>query len=54
MEIRPIKTGADYAAAVAEVERLMDAAPGTPVQQSPRVGSRADNWYPRAHRVHEW
>jgi HTH-type transcriptional regulator / antitoxin HigA len=29
MEIRPIKTEADYAAAVAEVERLMDAVPGT-------------------------
>lgn len=30
MEIRPIKTDVDYAAAVAEVETLMDAAAGTP------------------------
>ena len=29
MDIRPIKTDADYAAAVAEVERLMNAGPGT-------------------------
>ncbi len=30
MEIKPIKTEADYAAAAAEVERLMEAVPGTP------------------------
>ncbi len=30
MDIRPIKTDADYAAAVAEVDRLMDTVPGTP------------------------
>ncbi len=30
MRIRPIKTDADYRMALAEIERLMDAAPGTP------------------------
>ena len=30
MDIRPIKTDADYAAAVAEVDQLMDAAADTP------------------------
>jgi HTH-type transcriptional regulator/antitoxin HigA len=30
MEIRPIKTEADYQAALAEIERLFDAAPNTP------------------------
>lgn len=30
MEIRPIKTEADYQAALAEIERLFDAAPGSP------------------------
>jgi len=30
MEIRPIKTETDYQAALAEIERLFDAAPGTP------------------------
>src|SRR3546814_13271015 len=29
MDIRPIKTEADHAAAVAEIERLIDAVPGT-------------------------
>ena len=30
MRIRPIKTDADYREALAEIERLMDAMPGTP------------------------
>jgi HTH-type transcriptional regulator / antitoxin HigA len=30
MDIRPIRTEADYEAALAEIERLVDAAPGTP------------------------
>jgi HTH-type transcriptional regulator/antitoxin HigA len=30
MRIKPIKTEADYQAALAEVERLFDAAPDTP------------------------
>ena len=30
MHITPIKTDADHEAALAEIERLMDAAPGTP------------------------
>lgn len=30
METRPIKNDADYEAALAEIERLFDAAPGTP------------------------
>ena len=30
MDIRPIKTEADYQAALAEIERLFDASPGTP------------------------
>ncbi len=30
MEIRPIRTEADYEAALAEIERLFDAAPNTP------------------------
>ena len=30
MEIRPIKTKADHRAALKEIERLMDAKPGTP------------------------
>lgn len=30
MEIRPIRTEADYEAALAEIERLFDAAPSTP------------------------
>src|SRR6266850_3975272 len=30
MEIRPIKTEADFQAALAEIERLFDAAPNTP------------------------
>ncbi len=30
MEIRPIKTEADYQAALAEIESLFDAEPGTP------------------------
>jgi HTH-type transcriptional regulator / antitoxin HigA len=30
MEIRPIKTEADYQAALAEIDRLFDAAPNTP------------------------
>jgi len=30
MEIKPIRTKADYRAALAEIERLFDAAPGTP------------------------
>src|SRR5262245_17580360 len=31
MEIRPIKTEADYQAALEEIERLFDAAPNTPM-----------------------
>ena|SRR3990172_7522401 len=38
MEIKPIRTKADYRAALAEVERLFDAAPGTP------DGDRLDVW----------
>lgn len=30
MEIKPIRTEVDYEAALAEVERLWDAEPGTP------------------------
>lgn len=30
MDIKPIRTGKDYKAALAEIERLFDAAPGTP------------------------
>jgi HTH-type transcriptional regulator/antitoxin HigA len=30
MQIKPIKTEADYQGALAEIERLFDAAPGTP------------------------
>jgi HTH-type transcriptional regulator / antitoxin HigA len=30
MEIRPIRSAADYEAALAEIERLFDAAPATP------------------------
>ncbi len=30
MDIRPIRTEADYEAALAEIERLFDAAPNTP------------------------
>jgi HTH-type transcriptional regulator/antitoxin HigA len=30
MELRPIRTEADYEAALAEIERLFDAAPATP------------------------
>jgi HTH-type transcriptional regulator / antitoxin HigA len=30
VEIRPIKTKADYRAALKEIERLMEAKPGTP------------------------
>ena len=30
MEIRPIRTEADHEAALAEIERLFDAAPNTP------------------------
>jgi HTH-type transcriptional regulator/antitoxin HigA len=30
MKIRPIRTDVDYQEALAEIERLMDAAPGTP------------------------
>jgi HTH-type transcriptional regulator/antitoxin HigA len=30
VEIRPIRTDADYETALAEIERLFDAAPGTP------------------------
>lgn len=30
MDIRPIKTDADYQATLTEIERLFDAAPGTP------------------------
>ncbi|MFL7870588.1 MAG: type II toxin-antitoxin system HigA family antitoxin, partial [Anaerolineales bacterium] len=30
MEIKPIKTEADYEAALKEIERLFDAEPGTP------------------------
>ena len=30
MEIRPIKNEEDYAAALSEIEKLMDAEPGTP------------------------
>lgn len=30
MQIRPIKTKADHRAALKEIERLMDAKPGTP------------------------
>lgn len=30
MEIRPIKTEADYEAALAEIEELFEAEPGTP------------------------
>jgi HTH-type transcriptional regulator / antitoxin HigA len=30
MELRPVRTEADYEAALAEIDRLMDAAPGTP------------------------
>jgi len=30
MQIRPIKTAADHRAAIEEIERLMEARPGTP------------------------
>lgn len=33
MEIRPIRTEADYEAALAEIETLMDAEPGTPEEE---------------------
>jgi len=38
MEIKPIKTKADYRAALAEIGRLFDAVPGTP------DGDRLDVW----------
>jgi HTH-type transcriptional regulator/antitoxin HigA len=38
MDIKPIRTKADYRAALAEIERLFDAAPGTP------DGDRLDVW----------
>lgn len=38
MEIKPIKNEADYRAALAEIERLFDAAPGTP------EGDRLEVW----------
>jgi HTH-type transcriptional regulator/antitoxin HigA len=30
MRLKPIRTGADYEAALEEIDRLMDAEPGTP------------------------
>ena len=38
MQIRPIKTKADHRAALKEIERLMDAKPGTP------AGDRLEVW----------
>jgi len=35
MQIRPIKTKADHRVALKEIERLMDAKPGTPGRRSP-------------------
>jgi HTH-type transcriptional regulator/antitoxin HigA len=42
MEIRPIKTKADHRAALKEIERLMEAKPGTPEGDlEPLIGRRA-------------
>jgi hypothetical protein len=38
MRIKPIKTETDYHAALKEIERIFDAAPGT------REGDRLDRW----------
>jgi HTH-type transcriptional regulator/antitoxin HigA len=49
MRIRPIKTAADHAAALSEVERLWDAAAGTPQGDRFEVLSTLIDAYEREH-----
>lgn len=52
MEIRPIRTGADYAAALAEVNRLFNAQTGTPEADRFEVLALLVNDYEkRQHRI---
>jgi HTH-type transcriptional regulator/antitoxin HigA len=49
MRIRPIKTEADYRIALAEIERLMNAAPGTPAGDRLGVLTTLVEHYEAAH-----
>jgi HTH-type transcriptional regulator / antitoxin HigA len=49
MSIRPIKTESDYEAALAEIERLFDAAPGTPKGDRLEVMATLVEAYERQH-----
>jgi HTH-type transcriptional regulator/antitoxin HigA len=49
MDIRPIRTEADYEAALAEIERLMDAEPGTPAYDKLDVLSTLVEVYEEEH-----
>lgn len=49
MRIRPIKTKADYRAALAEIERLMNAIPGTPAGDRLEVLTTLVEHYEAAH-----
>ena len=44
MDIKPIRTKADYRAALAEIKRLFDAAPGTPEQFAKYMRSEYAKW----------
>jgi HTH-type transcriptional regulator / antitoxin HigA len=49
MEIRPIHSKADHKAALAEIQRLWDAAPGTPEFEKLEVLATLVDAYERAH-----
>ena len=53
MRIRPIKTDADYRMALAEIERLMDAAPGTPAADRLEVLTTLVEHYESLHEAIE-
>ena len=52
MQLRPVRTEADYEAALQEIDRLMDAAPGTPEgDQLDILATLVEAYEERHHRV---
>jgi HTH-type transcriptional regulator/antitoxin HigA len=54
MDMRPIKTGADYEAVLEEIERLMDAEPNT--QECDRLDvltTLAEAWEEKYHQIED-
>ena len=54
MDIKPIKTDADYEMALKEIERLMDAEPDTPDgDQLDVLTTLVETWEEKHHRIED-